>query len=67
MQERYSDLDVSPRLLMGPGPSGVDARVLRLMATSLVGHLDPDFLKVMKETRDLRSSSSRPATNSPPR
>ncbi len=35
------------RLLLGPGPSPVPPRVLRAMAAPLVGHLDPDFLRLM--------------------
>lgn len=34
---------------MGPGPSGVSARVLLAMARPTVGHLDPDFLELMDE------------------
>ncbi len=49
----YRDLHVSPRILLGPGPSMVHPRVLRAMATPLVGHLDPEFLDIMKEIQDL--------------
>ena len=42
-----------PRLLLGPGPSLVDPRVLRAMSTPLVGHLDPAFLKLMDRTQEL--------------
>jgi len=35
------------RILMGPGPSNVDPRVLLAMAKPLVGHLDPEFIQVM--------------------
>jgi alanine-glyoxylate transaminase/serine-glyoxylate transaminase/serine-pyruvate transaminase len=38
------------RLLMGPGPSNPDPRVLEAMARPMVGHLDPYFLEVMDET-----------------
>lgn len=38
---------------MGPGPSDVHPRVLKAMATPLVGHLDPDFLEIMNETREM--------------
>jgi len=51
-----SDLNVSPRLLLGPGPSLVHPRVLRAMATPLVGHLDPEFLSVMAEIRTMLRS-----------
>jgi len=41
------------RLLMGAGPSNVHPRVLQAMASSLVGHLDPNFLAVMDDVRSL--------------
>ncbi|MBI3949312.1 MAG: alanine--glyoxylate aminotransferase family protein [Acidobacteria bacterium] len=41
------------RLLLGPGPSPVDPRVLRAMSTPLLGHLDPVFLKMMDEIQSL--------------
>ncbi len=47
------DLDPSPRLLLGPGPSLVAPRVLRVMATPLVGHLDPDFIAVLADIQTL--------------
>lgn len=49
----YTDLNPSPRILLGPGPSIVHPRVLRAMATPLVGHLDPDFLVIMSEIQEL--------------
>jgi len=48
-----SDLNPSPRILLGPGPSNVHPRVLRAMATPLVGHLDPEFIAIMNETKAL--------------
>lgn len=41
------------RLLLGPGPSLVHPRVLRAMATPLLGHLDPIFLGVMDDIQTL--------------
>ncbi|MCH7872411.1 MAG: alanine--glyoxylate aminotransferase family protein [Planctomycetes bacterium] len=41
------------RVLMGPGPSPVHPRVLRAMATPLLGHLDPKFLEIMNELREM--------------
>jgi len=49
----YSDLNPGKRVLMGPGPSDVHPRVLKAMSTPLVGHLDPDFLTIMNETREM--------------
>lgn len=41
------------RLLLGPGPSLVHPRVLRALATPLLGHLDPAFLAVMNDIQTL--------------
>lgn len=46
-------LNISPRLLLGPGPSDVHPRVLSVMTTPLVGHLDPQFLVLMNETQEM--------------
>jgi alanine-glyoxylate transaminase/serine-glyoxylate transaminase/serine-pyruvate transaminase len=46
-------LNPSPRLLLGPGPSDAHPRVLAAMATPLVGHLDPQFLTMMGEVQDM--------------
>ena len=53
MAKVYKEIKPSMRTLLGPGPSNVDPRVLRAMATPLVGHLDPDFLEIMDETMDM--------------
>ena len=37
------------RVLMGPGPSNVHPRVLQAMAAPLLGHMDPEFLRVMDD------------------
>lgn len=44
--------EVPQRLLLGPGPSPVPARVLQAMAMPTIGHLDPRFLELMNETMD---------------
>jgi alanine-glyoxylate transaminase/serine-glyoxylate transaminase/serine-pyruvate transaminase len=41
------------RLLLGPGPSPVESRVLRAMAQPLLGHLDPQFLRCMDEVQEM--------------
>jgi alanine-glyoxylate transaminase / serine-glyoxylate transaminase / serine-pyruvate transaminase len=41
------------RLLLTPGPSCLDPRVYRAMATPLVGHLDPWFMEMMGEVQIL--------------
>ncbi len=50
---QWRDLDPGARMLMGPGPSDVPARVLQAMSSPTVGHLDPYFLSVMEETQTL--------------
>src|SRR5262249_3929128 len=41
------------RILLGPGPSPVEARVLRAMAQPLLGHLDPQLLRCMDEVQEM--------------
>ena len=43
----------TPRTLMGPGPSDVSERVLKAMARPTVGHLDPSFIGMMDELKQL--------------
>jgi len=51
--DSFPELKNPPRILLGPGPSMVHPRVLRAMASPLVGHLDPYFLEIMERTQDL--------------
>lgn len=39
------------RLLLGPGPSPIDPRILQAFTRPTLGHLDPIFLKLMDEVR----------------
>ncbi|WP_304177501.1 alanine--glyoxylate aminotransferase family protein [Phenylobacterium aquaticum] len=39
------------RILMGPGPSDVSPRVLAALARPTIGHLDPEFQKLMEEIK----------------
>src|SRR5713226_9997250 len=41
------------RLLLGPGPSPVDDRILAAMAAPVLGHLDPLFLRCMDDVQNL--------------
>lgn len=41
------------RTLMGPGPSDVHPRVLQALGRPTVGHLDPSFVAMMDELKDL--------------
>jgi len=47
------DIDLPPRILLGPGPSMVPPRVLRAMTTPPVGHLDASYLAIMDRTQEL--------------
>lgn len=38
---------------MGPGPSDVHPRVLTAMSRPLVGHLDPEFVHIMDEIKEM--------------
>ena len=51
--KEYRELSTPQRILMGPGPSMVDPRVLRAMAHPLVGHLDPPFILIMNEIQGM--------------
>lgn len=49
----FPEINMPPRILLGPGPSTADPRVLRAMATPLVGYLDPAFFQLMDQTQAL--------------
>jgi alanine-glyoxylate transaminase/serine-glyoxylate transaminase/serine-pyruvate transaminase len=53
MTPRLTPLPGKPRILLGPGPSEMPSRVAAALASPLIGHLDPLFLRVMDETQDL--------------
>ncbi len=46
----YDELKVPPRILLGPGPSIANPRVLKAMTTPMLGYLDTDFVEVMNDT-----------------
>ncbi len=51
--ETVNELKTSTRILLGPGPSDVHPRVLKAMATPLIGHLDPEFLAIMNDIKSM--------------
>ena len=53
MAEILTPLPARPRILLGPGPSEMSPRVAAALASPLVGHLDPVFLRIMDETQGL--------------
>ena len=44
---------VPPRILLGPGPSAANPRVLQAMMAPMIGYLDPDFMLIMDEVSEL--------------
>ncbi len=44
---------VPPRILLGPGPSNVSPRVLQAMMQPMIGYMDPDFMLILDEVREL--------------
>ena len=53
MSEMIGELTPPHRLMLTPGPSSVDPRVYRAMATPLVGHMDPWFTHIMNDVQTL--------------
>lgn len=48
-----SSFPIPPRLLLGPGPSPVPARVLQALSQPTIGHLDPAFQALMESLKEL--------------
>ena len=53
MTQHVGELTSPVRLMLTPGPSSIDPRVYRALATPVVGHLDPWFKGCMDETQIL--------------
>ena len=49
----YERLQPPRRVLLGPGPSPVEDRILQAMAAPILGHLDPIFLQCMDDVQAL--------------
>jgi len=50
---KVDQLNLPPRLLLGPGPSNAHPRVLSALGMPCIGHLDPKYLEIMAEVKDL--------------
>jgi alanine-glyoxylate transaminase / serine-glyoxylate transaminase / serine-pyruvate transaminase len=57
----YQPFAPPSRTLMGPGPSDVHARILQAMARPTIGHLDPAFIGLMDEIKELLRHAFRTA------
>jgi alanine-glyoxylate transaminase/serine-glyoxylate transaminase/serine-pyruvate transaminase len=53
VDQQYSSFIPPVRTLMGPGPSDVSPTVLNALARPTLGHLDPTFIQLMDETKQL--------------
>jgi alanine-glyoxylate transaminase / serine-glyoxylate transaminase / serine-pyruvate transaminase len=53
MAQPIGELNPPVRLMLTPGPSSMDPRVYRAMATPLVGHMEPWFKGCMEDTQVL--------------
>lgn len=51
--QAFPALAMSSRVLLGPGPEMVHPRVTAAMGAPLLGHLDPEFLRIMDRTGEL--------------
>ncbi|MDA1278636.1 MAG: alanine--glyoxylate aminotransferase family protein [Chloroflexi bacterium] len=47
--QRYEPLTVPRRVILGPGPSSANPRVLRAMSLPIIGYLDPAFFEILDE------------------
>lgn len=52
-KSKFSSFDPPHRVLMGPGPSDMNARVYQALGRHIIGHLDPAFVEMMDETKEL--------------
>src|SRR5437763_4593096 len=52
-RKTYEPFNPPRRVLLGPGPSPVEDRILQAMAAPLLGHLDPVFLRCMDDIQEL--------------
>lgn len=53
MSQLSGSLNPPQRVLLGPGPSDVSSRVLRALSAPTIGHLDPEYLAIMDQTRHM--------------
>ena len=53
MTEQFGELNVPPRLMLTPGPTTVDPRILRALSAPMVGHMDPWFTDMIGEVQML--------------
>src|SRR5512134_42904 len=52
-RKKYEPFLPPRRVLLGPGPSPVEDRVLAAMSAPVLGHLDPLFLRCMDDIQEM--------------
>ncbi len=50
---QFNSFNPPIRTLMGPGPSDVHPRILEALSRPTIGHLDPEFINLMDEVKEL--------------
>ena len=50
---KISKLTTEEKLLMGPGPSNIHPETSLAMSKPILGHLDPDFLRILDENQEM--------------
>ncbi len=63
MTDDLKALQLPNRILLGPGPSNIDPRVIQAMMTPMLGHLDPDFWPVLDDIRSMLAAVMGAADN----
>lgn len=53
MTNSFTTFNPPQRTLMGPGPSDVSPRVLEALSRPTIGHLDPLFVQMMEEVKEM--------------
>ena len=53
MKQTFQSFVPPKRTLMGPGPSDVDPKILEALSQQTIGHLDPAFIDLMDEVKQL--------------
>ncbi len=56
MAEKYRELIIPGRILLGPGPSNIPPSVTQAMSSPMIGHLDPLFLNIMEDVQEMLRS-----------
>ncbi|HEY2664251.1 MAG TPA: alanine--glyoxylate aminotransferase family protein [Candidatus Binataceae bacterium] len=59
--ESFPKLKTPERILLGAGPTNVNPRVLQALAQGVIGHLDPEFLRLMEALKSLLREAFRTA------